>query len=86
MVDPRTVQRCLKGGENPHYSCRFCRVPLHRGDSDCGCSEFRKVTSYASLCHECAGAVDVLMGPTSIGRVHRSLVHEANLAGRPTSD
>ena len=60
------------------YSCRFCHVRLHRGDSGCACSQMRPdVTLYSTLCVPCAESVDVLTAETVIGRVHRALRHEA---------
>lgn len=77
---------CSNGRPGAAWSCRFCHVPLHRGDDDCSCSEFREVTLMASLCGRCANAIDVLMADTTVGKVHRTLVYEANLRGRPTGD
>jgi len=86
-TQPADTVVCPNGQPDPPYRCRFCQVWVHRGDSDCGCSELRQtVTYYASLCHACAEALDVLTADTLVGRIHRELVHQANMAGRPSSD
>lgn len=69
------------------WRCRFCRSEIHGAGENCTCSTYRlEVTRYASLCLTCADAVDALMADTPLGRVHRALVHDANMAGRPSSD
>lgn len=81
------TRECPLGKPKADYSCKFCHVYLHRGDSDCGCSELRReVTHYASLCHECAAAVDVLMADTPVGKVHRALARQAWFDGRGPGD
>lgn len=79
--------RCPNGLPNPQYRCRFCQVPLHYYQNTCGCAEIRKeVTLYGHLCHGCAGAIDMLMEDTVVGRVHKALVKESWFAGRGPSD
>jgi hypothetical protein len=88
--DQKIEDVCPAGQPIPRggsYRCEFCSTRLHRGDSGCGCSELRKkVTSYSSLCHEHAAAIDVLTADTAVGLVHRRLVQKADMAGRPCSD
>jgi hypothetical protein len=81
------VETCPVGKPNPGYSCRFCQRRIHRGDSGCACSEFReRVTFYASLCVPCASAVDKLRADTVLGRVHQSLVYEAQFTFAHSDD
>ena len=77
---------CPLGKSHPHYSCRFCHVRLHRGDEDCECSTYRQPTRGASLCIECAEALDVLTADTLVGQIHRRLVSEGEMKFMPSSD
>ena len=87
MTTEQVTALCPNGQPDPGYSCRFCHVRLHRGDSGCGCSEHRpKVTYFASLCHTCAQCIDTLMEETPLGRVHRALVQEALMKYMPGND
>ncbi len=81
------METCLVGKPNPAFSCRFCHRRIHRGDSECACSEFREgVTLYASLCVPCASAVDILMADTVLGRVHQALVYKAQFTFAHSDD
>lgn len=83
----RPTFSCPNGNPDPQYSCRFCRVRLHRGDDPCGCGEHRpEVTHYATLCHECAAVLDTLGADTRLGDIHRALVREAEMRYMPSSD
>jgi len=82
---PRPTPVCPVGKPDAAYSCRFCHVSLHH-PGDCYCSAYRGVTFYAPLCNFCADALDVLMDDTTVGNVHKILVREANMAGRPSGD
>ena len=78
---------CPEGRPDPGYPCRFCFTPIHSGDDACQCSVYRtKITAYASLCRPCAVFLDMLTGDTRLGRIHRRLVEEADMRGRPSSD
>lgn len=77
---------CPNGQPDPRWSCRFCHVRIHSGGDQCDCSTYREPTHGASLCTPCAKALDALMADTTVGRVHRALVHAADMAGRPSSD
>lgn len=81
-----STEICPMGRPAPNYRCRFCPTPLHGGDSGCGCSQYRPTTSYASLCVECASAIDQLTADTPLGRVHRSLVHDTMVRYMHSSD
>lgn len=67
------------------YTCRFCKVPVHGVTQMC-CAVYRKTTLYAPLCGRCAEALDLLEADTRIGMVHKKLVDEANMNGRPCDD
>lgn len=77
--------KCPAGRPDAQYSCRFCQVPLHRGDEGCDCSRFREdVTSYASLCLGCANALDTLIPrpgeeKTRMSKIVAQLLQEARL-------
>lgn len=86
MGEPGDREQCAAGVERPDYSCRFCNVRIHRGDSGCACSTFRDATLYASLCVDCADMLDMLTADTRLGRVHKALVHQADMAGRRSDD
>ena len=78
---------CPEGHPNPRYSCPFCHTKVHRGDSGCACSTLNEpITYYASLCIPCARALATLYDDTILGKIHRTLVREADRAGRPSSD
>lgn len=79
--------RCPNGGSGPNYSCFFCFLRVHGGDSPCGCSTFRGATQRASICLPCAEALDQINDmATPIGRVAQALIRKADTAGRPTDD
>jgi hypothetical protein len=74
--------------ETGSYSCYFCSAwPLHRGDSGCGCSQQRLATTYgATLCNDCAEALDILTAATLVGKIHKRLVHDAEMRYMRGSD
>lgn len=75
--------QCPLGNWGAHYSCKFCYVPLHRGDDECECSTLRrKWTHYASLCSACATVLDLLHEApggeqTRLAKIHAALLHAA---------
>lgn len=75
---------CPNNAENPRFSCRFCRVPIHGHDDPCGCSQRRGITHYASICNTCVVALDQINDTTTpLGRVATALIREA---GTRTAD
>lgn len=88
VTESEEPKLCPLGKEGPRWTCYFCHVYVHGGHEECACSTFREkaITKRASICIPCAEAMDTLGEDTVLGRVHRMLVREADMAGRPSSD
>lgn len=75
------THECPNGREGARWSCYFCHRRVHHYD-ECECSA-RHPEHYATVCNECAVALDQLRDTTTtLGRVHAAVVRKAWFDGR----